>query len=128
VTVADVFDALIHDRPYKHAWPIERAVAEITAQRRHQFDPEVVDAFLGLVERGTITAAATAAHPKPTAQSARPSRKTVFREPQSRCPSASPSSARSVRVRGSSEGVLPTDRHCGLEGWEPVGVVEICRR
>jgi putative two-component system response regulator len=68
VTVADVFDALIHDRPYKHAWPIERAVAEITAQQGHQFDPEVVDAFLRLLERGALPAAATGAHPKPTAQ------------------------------------------------------------
>ena len=54
VTVADVFDALTHDRPYKHAWPVERAVTEITAQRGHQFDPEVVDAFLGLLEGGVL--------------------------------------------------------------------------
>ena len=29
VAVADVFDALTHVRPYKAAWPVERAVAEI---------------------------------------------------------------------------------------------------
>lgn len=50
--VADVFDALTHDRPYKAAWPVEEAVAEITVQARHQFDPRVVKAFLSLdVER-----------------------------------------------------------------------------
>jgi putative two-component system response regulator len=48
VAVADVFDALTHERPYKHAWPVDRAVDEISAQREKQFDPAVVDAFLAL--------------------------------------------------------------------------------
>ncbi len=46
VAVADVFDALTHQRPYKEAWPVDAAVAEIRAQRNRQFDPRVVDAFL----------------------------------------------------------------------------------
>jgi putative two-component system response regulator len=46
--VADVFDALTHSRPYKEAWPIEAAAAEISAQRGRQFDPVVVDAFAQL--------------------------------------------------------------------------------
>ena len=46
--VADVFDALIHARPYKEAWDIDRALAEITRQAGLQFDPRVVDAFLGI--------------------------------------------------------------------------------
>jgi HD-GYP domain-containing protein (c-di-GMP phosphodiesterase class II) len=46
VAVADVFDALTHARPYKDAWSVASAVAEISLQRLHQFDPEVVDAFL----------------------------------------------------------------------------------
>jgi putative two-component system response regulator len=45
VAVADVFDALTHERPYKEAWPVEQAVAEILAQRGRQFDPGLVDAF-----------------------------------------------------------------------------------
>jgi PAS domain S-box-containing protein/putative nucleotidyltransferase with HDIG domain len=45
VAVADVFDALTHARPYKHAWPIADAVAEIRRNRGSQFDPTVVDAF-----------------------------------------------------------------------------------
>jgi len=46
VAVADVYDALINDRPYKRAWSIERAVAEIAAGAGGQFDPSVVKAFL----------------------------------------------------------------------------------
>jgi putative two-component system response regulator len=48
VAVADVFDALTHDRPYKQAWNLEDAIAEIRSQRGKQFDPEIVDAFLRL--------------------------------------------------------------------------------
>ena len=50
VSVSDVFDALVQERPYKRAWPFEEAVAEIEAQRGRQFDPDVVEAFLGVVE------------------------------------------------------------------------------
>lgn len=45
VAVADVFDALTHKRPYKPAWPVDEAVAEIRRLRGIQFDPQVVDAF-----------------------------------------------------------------------------------
>ncbi len=45
VAVADVFDALTHERPYKSAWPLDLAVDEITKNRGTQFDPAVVDAF-----------------------------------------------------------------------------------
>lgn len=50
VAVADVFDALTHDRPYKKAWTVEEAVAEITDQRGRQFDPAVVEAFLQVLD------------------------------------------------------------------------------
>jgi putative two-component system response regulator len=46
--VADVFDALTHARPYKPAWPLDRALAEITSQAGRQFDPRVVSAFATL--------------------------------------------------------------------------------
>ncbi|WP_233218822.1 PAS domain S-box protein [Deinococcus arcticus] len=45
VAVADVFDALTSERPYKRAWTVEAAVAEIRAQAGRQFDPAVVAAF-----------------------------------------------------------------------------------
>ncbi len=48
VAVADVFDALTHERPYKKAWPIERAKTEIASQSGKQFDERVVEAFLEL--------------------------------------------------------------------------------
>ena len=48
VAVADVFDALTHARPYKAAWPVADAVAEIARQTGRQFDPAVVAAFLAL--------------------------------------------------------------------------------
>jgi putative two-component system response regulator len=50
VTVADVFDALTQKRPYKPAWPVKEAVAEIERQRGRQFDPNIVDAFLRIIE------------------------------------------------------------------------------
>jgi len=45
VALADVFDALTHERPYKHAWPVDEATVEIERLRGRQFDPAVVDAF-----------------------------------------------------------------------------------
>ena len=44
--VADVFDALTHARPYKEAWPEDKAVDYITDLSGAQFDPQVVQAFL----------------------------------------------------------------------------------
>jgi putative two-component system response regulator len=46
LAVVDVFDALTHERPYKHAWKVEEALDEIARQGGWQFDPEVVAAFL----------------------------------------------------------------------------------
>jgi putative two-component system response regulator len=51
VAIADVFDALTQKRPYKAAWSVSDAVAEIKRQRDRQFDPVIVDAFLRLLER-----------------------------------------------------------------------------
>ncbi|MDX6533285.1 MAG: hypothetical protein QOF68_1029 [Gaiellales bacterium] len=45
VALADVFDALTHERPYKQAWPIDRATAEVRRLGGRQFDPAVMDAF-----------------------------------------------------------------------------------
>lgn len=45
VAIADVFDALTHDRPYKEAWTLQEALSEIHEQSGRQFDPDVVEAF-----------------------------------------------------------------------------------
>jgi len=45
VAVADVFDALTSRRPYKEAWPVERALAVIDADSGRHFDPAVVAAL-----------------------------------------------------------------------------------
>jgi putative two-component system response regulator len=46
VAVADVFDALTHQRPYKHAWTVRDALSEIESQSGTQFDPNVVEVLL----------------------------------------------------------------------------------
>lgn len=47
--IADVYDALISERPYKEAWNPEAAVAEIERLSGTHFDPDVVEAFLKVV-------------------------------------------------------------------------------
>jgi putative two-component system response regulator len=48
VALADVFDALVHERPYKLAWSLERAVEEIVSLSETHFDPDIVWAFESL--------------------------------------------------------------------------------
>ena len=50
--VADAFDAMTTDRPYRKAMPIKAAIEELRRHRGSQFDPEVVDAFLKILDRG----------------------------------------------------------------------------
>jgi putative two-component system response regulator len=45
VHVADVFDVLVHERPYKDSWSVEAAAEEIRAAAGTQLDPRVVQAF-----------------------------------------------------------------------------------
>jgi putative two-component system response regulator len=54
VAVADVFDCLSHERPYKAAFPFSRVLDLIVVDRGRHFDPDVVDALLRLVERGNL--------------------------------------------------------------------------
>jgi putative two-component system response regulator len=46
VSVADTFDALVNDRPYRTARTFEEAIQEMESQRGGQFDPYVLDAFM----------------------------------------------------------------------------------
>ncbi|MGB1297310.1 MAG: HD domain-containing phosphohydrolase [Psychrobium sp.] len=45
VALADVFDALTHNRTYKPAWPVDKALDYIRQERGKHFDPQVVDIF-----------------------------------------------------------------------------------
>ena len=46
VTVADVFDALTTARPYKKAWTVEDAVAQLHKDKGKHFDPHLVELFV----------------------------------------------------------------------------------
>ncbi|GJE58276.1 HD-GYP domain-containing protein [Methylobacterium trifolii] len=46
VAVADVFDALVSERPYKKAWSLDAARAFLTDNAGQHFDPRCVAAFL----------------------------------------------------------------------------------
>jgi putative two-component system response regulator len=49
--VADAFDALVSDRPYKKAWKLDAALAYLREHAGIQFDPKCVNAFfVGLPE------------------------------------------------------------------------------
>jgi HD-GYP domain-containing protein (c-di-GMP phosphodiesterase class II) len=45
--IADVFDALTTDRIYRKAWTIEKTREFMLEERGKQFDPSLVDIFLG---------------------------------------------------------------------------------
>ena len=49
--VADTFDAITSDRPYRAAQSISSARREIQRHSGHQFDPEVVDTFISIPEQ-----------------------------------------------------------------------------
>jgi response regulator RpfG family c-di-GMP phosphodiesterase len=44
--VADVFDALTHDRVYRPAMPVDRALEILAAGRSSRFDPDILDTFM----------------------------------------------------------------------------------
>ena len=46
VALADVFDALISERPYKKAYSLEKSCDIIRKERGNHFDPKIVDIFL----------------------------------------------------------------------------------
>jgi diguanylate cyclase (GGDEF)-like protein len=54
VSVADVYDALTSARPYKNAWPVERALVELMRMRGKTLCPHSVDTFMQLWNDGSI--------------------------------------------------------------------------
>jgi diguanylate cyclase (GGDEF)-like protein/PAS domain S-box-containing protein len=54
VTVADSFDAMTHDRPYKSRLSVAQAIEELRVCTGTQFSPRVVEALLAIHERGEL--------------------------------------------------------------------------
>jgi two-component system response regulator RpfG len=50
VAVADVFDALMSNRPYKKAWPLAKALRLLRDESGKHFDPQCVEAFLARLD------------------------------------------------------------------------------
>jgi putative two-component system response regulator len=48
VTVADVYDALTTDRPYRNSYPVDKAIKIMRVMRGSVFDPDVLDLFLDI--------------------------------------------------------------------------------
>ncbi len=51
LAVADVYTALVNDRPYRKALTCKKAIEHVVAGSGKQFDPRVVDAFVKTVDR-----------------------------------------------------------------------------
>ncbi len=58
LAVADAFDAMTSERPYRGALEREDALAELERCSGAQFDPEVVEALLSAIEHGETAVAA----------------------------------------------------------------------
>jgi len=54
ISVADAFESMTSDRPYRKAMPVEEAMAELRYNAGRQFDPRVVEVFSRLAEEGKI--------------------------------------------------------------------------
>lgn len=49
IAVADVFDALMSERPYKKPWPLDTALNYLKSERGKHFDPKCVNAFFSKI-------------------------------------------------------------------------------
>ncbi len=55
LAIADAFDAMTSDRPYRNALPHDMAMRELLIEAGSQFDPELVRQFVELLEEGGLT-------------------------------------------------------------------------
>ncbi|MBU1020818.1 MAG: HD-GYP domain-containing protein, partial [Firmicutes bacterium] len=54
ICIADSFDAMTTDRPYRKGYSLEQAVYELQKNKGKQFDPDLVDTFIRMLEDGKI--------------------------------------------------------------------------
>ncbi len=54
IATADALEAMLSDRPYRKALPLREALAELVEGKGTQFDPQVVEVFLQLNEKGEL--------------------------------------------------------------------------
>jgi len=54
LTVADCYDAIVSDRPYRKGLPKRQAVEILTRNSGTQFDPKVIEVFMGLTAAGEL--------------------------------------------------------------------------
>jgi putative two-component system response regulator len=57
VALADVFDALTSERPYKPAFDVDHALGLMRDERGRHFDPDLLDSFLTLVDEIVVVPA-----------------------------------------------------------------------
>ena len=50
VAIADAFDSMIHDRPYRKAMTVKEAANQLKKAAGNQFDPELTIKFLEIIE------------------------------------------------------------------------------
>lgn len=55
VALADFYDALMHERPYKKAWTVQETMDELERQRGKHFDPQIVDTFKTWAQQAGLT-------------------------------------------------------------------------
>ena len=51
LAIVDGFDAMTSNRPYRKAQTVEWALEELTRKKGNQYDPEIVDAFINMIEQ-----------------------------------------------------------------------------
>jgi HD-GYP domain-containing protein (c-di-GMP phosphodiesterase class II) len=62
ISVADAFDAITSERPYRGAMSLAEAKAELRRVSGSQLDPAIVDAFLHVLEDGHVVPAPAEDH------------------------------------------------------------------
>lgn len=61
IGVADAFDAMVSDRPYRKGMPLQMAIGELERNKGTQFDPFIVEVFVDMLRNGQFEAAQTEA-------------------------------------------------------------------